>query len=395
MKTVVVGITGGIAAYRAADVVSQLKKDGYCVRVVMTKNATRFVAPLTFETLSANPVVTDMFNRETPWEVEHISLAKAADLILVLPATANVIGKVAAGIADDMLTTTIMAARCPVLFAPAMNEAMYTNPIVQRNIEDLSALGYRFVGPKQGALACGDVGIGHVEEKETILRAAYGLLEPKRDFAGKKIVITAGPTREPIDPVRYISNRSSGKMGYALAAAAAARGADVTLVSGPVSLKAPAGVKVVPVRTTAEMLETVMKEYVDADIVIKAAAPADYCIRDVSPYKIKKTKEEISLNLSLNPDIAAAVGKEKGDRFLVIFAAETNDVLKNGMDKLERKNADLIVINDVSQEGAGFEVDTNIVTIVDREGNHEVLPMMRKDEVAGKILDSVARHLKL
>ncbi len=392
-KTIVVGITGSIAAYKAADLVSRLKKhEGFTVRVIMTKAATEFIAPLTLETLSGQPVIVDMFNRETPWEVEHISLAKAADVMVIAPATANIIGKLAGGIADDMLSTTVMATKSPVLIAPAMNSNMYTNPVVQSNMDRLKERGYTFVEPRTGMLACGIAGVGKLAPVDVIHDSIMNMLTEK-DLKGKSVLVTAGPTREPIDPVRYISNRSSGKMGYAIAGRAAARGADVTLVTGPVQLPIPNGVRAVKVQTTEDMLNAVMAEYEKNDIIIKAAAPADYLIKDYSKVKIKKTESELELKLSINPDIAAELGRKKGGRFLVIFAAETDNAFKNGLDKLERKNADLIVINDVSREGAGFEVDTNIVSIVDREGAVEHCPMMSKQEVADHILDAVLERL--
>ena len=392
-KTVVIGITGSIAAYKAADLVSQLKKhEGFTVRVIMTKAATEFISPLTLETLSGQPVAVDMFNRETPWEIEHISLAKAADVMVIAPATANIIGKLAGGIADDMLSTTVMATKAPVLIAPAMNSNMYTNPVVQSNIDKLKDRGYNFVEPATGMLVCGIAGVGKLAPVDVIHGSIMDILT-KKDLKGRSVLVTAGPTREPIDPVRYISNRSSGKMGYAIAARAAARGADVTLVTGPVNLPVPRGVRAVNVQTTEDMLDAVMAEYEKNDIIIKAAAPADYLIKDYSKVKIKKTEAELELKLSINPDIAAELGKKKGDRFLVIFAAETDNAFENGLDKLERKNADLIVINDVSREGAGFEVDTNIVSIADRSGIIENCPMMSKREVADHILDSILERL--
>lgn len=387
-KCVVVGVTGGIAAYKACEVVSRLKKLNADVRVIMTRNATEFVQPLTFQSLSHNPVSVDTFANIQTWEIEHIALAQRADLFIIAPATANIIGKLACGIADDMLSTTVMATRAPVLIAPAMNTAMLENPATQQNIRTLKSRGMRMIAPGVGMLACGTSGAGRMSEPEQIVAAAVEALMPREDFAGLAVVVTAGPTAEPLDPVRFITNRSSGKMGYALAAAARARGADVTLISGPTALDAPAGVNVVHIRTTQELYDAVMAN-AGADVVIQAAAPADYRAREVSPTKIKRTGETLMVELVPNPDIAAALGERKrAGQTLVGFAAETNDVVANAQGKLRRKSLDLIVANDVTRAGAGFDVDTNIITLIDAESTRE-LPLMTKREAADRILDRV------
>ena len=391
-KCVVVGVTGGIAAYKACEVVSRLKKLNADVRVIMTRNATEFVQPLTFQSLSHNPVSVDTFANIQTWEIEHIALAQRADLFIIAPATANIIGKLACGIADDMLSTTVMATRAPVLIAPAMNTAMLENPATQQNLRTLESRGMHMIAPGVGMLACGTSGAGRMSEPEQIVAAAVEALRPREDLAGLEVVVTAGPTAEPLDPVRFITNRSSGKMGYALAAAARARGADVTLISGPTALDAPAGVNVVRIRTTQELYDAVMA-HAGADVVIQAAAPADYRAREVSPTKIKRTGETLMVELVPNPDIAAALGERKrAGQTLVGFAAETNDVVANAQGKLRRKSLDLIVANDVTRAGAGFDVDTNIITLIDAGSTRE-LPLMTKREAADKILDRVLELL--
>ena len=391
-KCVVLGVTGGIAAYKACEILRLLQKQGMDVFVVMTKNATRFVAPLTFETLSGHPVAVDTFERPATWEVEHIALAKRADLFLIAPATANIIAKLACGIADDMLSTTVLATRAPVMIAPAMNTGMWENPATQDNLRTLMARGVRVVAPASGHLACGDSGAGKLEDVEVIVRQAVQVLQgsQRRDMEGLRVMVTAGPTREPLDPVRYISNRSSGKMCYAIARAAARRGAQVTLLSGPVSLPKPEGVEVVPILTTQELLERA-GERVDAqDVLIQAAAPADYRAKEIAPQKIKKQGGAgMTLELVENPDVAAALGQRKQPHQVFVgFAAETNDVQAHARDKLARKNLDMIVANDVTRPGAGFDVDTNIVTLMTGEGSI-ALELMTKDEVAQRILDRV------
>ena len=385
---VVLGVTGGIAVYKACELLRLLQKRGIDVFVVMTQNACRFVAPLTFETLSGHPVAVDTFDRPQTWEVEHIALAKRADLFLIAPATANIVGKMACGIADDMLSTTVMATRAPVLVAPAMNTGMWENAAVQQNVKTLRARGVEIVAPVSGHLACGDSGAGKLEDVEVIAERACELLFAKKDMEGLRVMVTAGPSREALDPVRYISNRSSGKMGYAIAQAAQKRGAEVTLLSGPVAIEAPQGVKLVPFTTTQELLDRASELAQEQDLLIQAAAPADYRAKEVAPQKIKKQGgEPMTFTLVENPDVAATLGKAKrSGQVFVGFAAETNDVLAHARDKLARKNLDMIVANDVTRPGAGFDVDTNIVTLITKDGQ-EALPMMSKAEVAQRILD--------
>ena len=372
---VVLGVTGGIAVYKACELLRLLQKRGIDVFVVMTQNACRFVAPLTFETLSGHPVAVDTFDRPQTWEVEHIALAKRADLFLIAPATANIMGKMACGIADDMLSTTVMATRAPVLVAPAMNTGMWENAAVQQNVKTLRARGVEIVAPVSGHLACGDNGAGKLEDVAVIAERACELLFAKKDMEGLRVMVTAGPSREALDPVRYISNRSSGKMGYAIAQAAQKRGAEVTLLSGPVT-------------TTQELLDRASELAQEQDLLIQAAAPADYRAKEVAPQKIKKQGgEPMTFTLVENPDVAATLGKAKrSGQVFVGFAAETNDVLAHARDKLARKNLDMIVANDVTRPGAGFDVDTNIVTLITKDGQ-EALPMMSKAEVAQRILD--------
>ena len=385
---VVLGVTGGIAVYKACELLRLLQKRGIDVFVVMTQNACRFVAPLTFETLSGHPVAVDTFDRPQTWEVEHIALAKRADLFLIAPATANIIGKMACGIADDMLSTTVMATRAPVLVAPAMNTGMWENAAVQQNVKTLRARGVEIVAPVSGHLACGDSGAGKLEDVAVIAERACELLFAKKDMEGLRVMVTAGPSREALDPVRYISNRSSGKMGYAIAQAAQKRGAEVTLLSGPVAIKAPQDVKLVPFTTTQELLDRASELAQEQDLLIQAAAPADYRAKEVAPQKIKKQGgEPMTFTLVENPDVAATLGKAKrSGQVFVGFAAETNDVLAHARDKLAHKNLDMIVANDVTRPGAGFDVDTNIVTLITKDGQ-EALPMMSKAEVAQRILD--------
>lgn len=389
-RCVVLGVTGGIAAYKAAEIVSRLKKLGADVRVIMTKNACEFITPLTLETLSVNPVVCDTFERARTWEVEHIALAARADLFLIAPATANIMAKMAAGLADDMLSTTVLATHAPILLAPAMNTAMWENPVTQENREKLARRGVRFVGPAEGHLACGTTGKGHIASVEDIVSQACALLCPVRDLQGRRVLVTAGPTREPLDPVRYLTNRSSGKMGYALAEAAAARGAEVTLLTGPVSLDVPAGVTALRFETTQDLFVLALAHAPEQDVVIQAAAPADYRAQAVALHKIKKADgEPLTLSLVENPDVAKALGgRKRPGQIFVGFAAETDDVLAHARQKLERKRLDLIVANDVTRPGAGFDVDTNIVTLVSHEDIRE-LPILSKREVADRILDRV------
>lgn len=389
-KTVVIGVCGGIAAYKACDIVSKLKKLDLDVHVIMTKSACEFVAPMTFQTLSQNFAITDMFEEPKTWDVEHISLAKKADTFLIVPATANVIGKIAGGIADDMLTTTVMATKAPVIIAPAMNTNMYENPIVQDNIEKLKGYGYKFVEPASGRLACGDLGRGKLADVDDIVHEVYVSLFGSDDLKGMKITVTAGPTVEDIDPVRYITNRSSGKMGYSIAKRAIMRGAEVTLISGPTSLDRPRGVyKFVQTSSAESLYNAVNDNFEDCDALIQSAAVADYKPKNYSKKKVKKKDGDLSIELARTKDVAKEMGKIKADKVLVGFAAETNDLLQNAQRKIESKNLDFIVANDLTKEGAGFNTDTNIVKIIDAYGNMEDYPKMSKEDVADIILDKV------
>lgn len=381
-KSVVVGVCGGIAAYKALDVISSLKKRDIDVNVIMTESATKFVNPLSFQSLSQNMVVTDMFAEPRAWEIQHISLAKKADLMLIVPATANIIGKVANGIADDMLSTTIMATKAPVVFAPAMNTNMYHNPIVQENIEKLKKHGYSFISPASGRLACGDVGEGKLADTKLISDSVCSMLYDIKDMKGKKVLVTAGPTISPIDPVRFISNRSSGKMGYAIAEEARDRGADVTLISGPTNLEIPFGVNTIKVSTNEEMYNEVFKYFDFQDIVIKCAAVGDYKPREYSPVKIKKKDDELNLTLIKDRDILRSLGAIKKKQILVGFAAESNDLISYAESKLKAKNLDYIVANDISKEDTGFEADDNRVTIMNKNGSNIHLDKMPKKSVA-------------
>ncbi len=387
-KQIVLGVTGGIAAYKAVELLRLLTRGEATVHVIMTRSATEFVTPLTFQTLSMNPVNTELFNLISEREIGHISLADRADLFIIAPATANVIGKLAGGIADDMLTTTVMATRAPVLIAPAMNVNMYQNPLYRENEEKLRRHGYRIVAPARGMLACGWEGEGKFQEPAVIVEEARRALAPQ-DLAGERFLVTAGPTREEIDPVRFVSNHSSGKMGYAIARAAWRRGAEVALVSGPTCLENPWGIETVRVESAMEMRDAVMARLPASTVVVKAAAVADYRPASRSAGKIKKGAETMVLELEKNPDILAEVGRAKGDRVVVGFAAETGELLENARAKLKGKNVDLMVANDVSQAGAGFNIDTNIAKLLHRNGTVEELPLMEKELVAEAILDRV------
>lgn len=395
-KIVVIGVSGGIAVYKTLDVVSRLRKLGVNVNVIMTKSATEFVTPLSFQSLSQNYVVCDMFEDPKTWDVEHISLAKRADVFLIAPATANVIGKIANGIADDMLTTTVMATKAKVLIAPAMNTNMYENPILQRNINTLKELGYNFVEPESGRLACGDTGKGKLASPETIVDEVVKLLSKDQDLKGKSIIVTAGPTIESIDPMRYITNRSTGKMGYSIAKEAIERGADVTLITGPTNLTPPQNLKkLVKIESAKDMYEAVLENLDENDVVIKSAAVADYKPKNYSNKKIKKSDDDLVIELDRNKDIAQEIGKIKNNKILVGFAAETNDLIENASLKIKKKNLDFIVANDLTKEGAGFGVDTNIVKIIDKEGNITEYPKMKKEEVANIILDKIKELLSV
>jgi len=395
-KKIILGVTGGIAVYKAADIVSRLKKQGADVEVIMTEAARHFVDPLTFQTMSLNPVHTSMFNEVEVSEVEHISLAQKSDIILVAPATANTIGKVANGIADNLLTTVIMASTTKVVFAAAMNTFMYNNPMVQDNIEKLEQLGYEFIEPGVGLLACGDYGAGKMAEPSDIVDYVINSFV-KKDLSDQKIVITAGPTIEPIDPVRYMTNYSSGKMGYSLAEEAVKRGAEVELVSGPTNLKPPKEAETININTTQEMLDTIEDIFDECDVLIKSAAPADYKSETIEKNKIKKKSEKNDkLNISMipNPDIAEHFGRKKTDQIVVGFAAESENLIENSKLKLRNKNLDFIVANDITQKGAGFGADTNIVTIIDDKEKIENYSQMDKREVANVILDKISAMRK-
>jgi len=392
LGTVVLGVTGGIAAYKSCEVVSRLVKAGVGVYVIMTRSACEFVSPLTFQTLSRNPVAVDTFEAPNAWEVEHISLAKKADVLLVAPATANVLAKLANGLADDMLTTTALACDAPLLLAPAMNTVMWQHPATQQNLQTLLARGARSVGPEGGSLACGDVGAGRMSEPQDIVDACLSLLAARRDMEGLRVLVTAGPTREALDPVRFLTNRSSGKMGYAIARAAVARGAQVTLVTGPVHLPAVAGAGMVPVTTTADLLREVTLRAPGQDVLIQAAAPADFAPALASERKLKKNGDGgLTLELVQTADVAREAGRSKkpGQTF-VGFAAETHDGLENARRKLESKFLDLIALNDVTRPGAGFDTDTNELTLLTRDTVKE-LPMMSKQEAAEALLDEILR----
>mgnify|MGYP004459219849 FL=1 len=389
-KKVLLGVSGGIAVYKALDVISRLKKKGIEVKVIMTKSATEFVTPLSFQSLSENPVVIDMFDEPKAWEIQHISLAKWADLVVVVPATANIIGKVANGIADDMLSTTIMATKAEVIFCPAMNTNMYENKIVQKNMATLKDLGYGFINPASGRLACGDIGRGKLENTEIIAEKIIKKLSSKsRDFEGKNVLVTAGPTIVPIDPVRYLTNRSTGKMGYEIAKEARDRGANVTLISGPTSLDIPTGVNFIKVNTNEEMLNAVLDNFNDSNIVVKSAAVADFNVKEYSKEKIKKTDSNLVIELERDKDILETLGKQKTNQIIVGFAAESSNVIENSKSKLKRKNIDYIVANDITSNDTGFASDDNKVTIISSLGDVISLDKMSKREVAKNIFDMI------
>ncbi len=391
-KNIVMGISGGIAVYKAVDIVSRLKKLNANIDVIMTKSAAEFVTPLTFQSISQNPVTENIFNEPKQWEIQHISLAKKADLFLVAPATANIIGKVANGIADDMLSTTIMATRAKVIFAPAMNTNMYNNVIFKENMNKLRNLGYEFIKPGSGRLACGDIGEGKMAEPCDIVDYIVNSFSDM-PLKGKKIIITAGPTIEPLDPVRYMTNYSSGKMGFALAKVAQQKGAEVILITGPVNLEPPFEVKLIRINTTQEMFNAIEKHFDDCHVLIKAAAPLDYRPARVSEQKIKKEKDEIEFKFVKNTDIAAHFGKIKKNQIVVGFAAETENIVENALKKIDKKNLDFIVANNVLAENAGFKSDNNIVTIIDKDGAKIDYPMMKKEDVAKTIVDKVTEML--
>ncbi len=388
-KTVLLGVCGGLAAYKTASLASMLVKQEADVHVIMTEHAVNFINPITFETLTGNKCIVDTFDRNFQHNVEHVSLGKRADVLLVAPATANVIGKMAAGIADDMLTTTFLACRCPVLIAPAMNTAMYQNPIVQDNLKKLAGYGCRVIEAASGWLACGDTGAGKMPEPEVLYSHIEKEIACPKDMQGLNVLVTAGPTRESLDPVRYITNHSSGKMGYALAKAAMLRGAKVTLVSGPVSLTPPLSVKVIPIVSAQDMYQAVTENFPQQDIVIKAAAVADYRPAVVSSEKVKKKEEQFLLPMERTRDILQYLGEHKRkDQYLCGFSMETEHMIGNSRVKLEKKHLDMIVANNLKEAGAGFQADTNVVTLITQE--EEVpLGLMSKEEAAHSILDKI------
>lgn len=393
-KTVVLGVTGSIAAYKMANVASALVKEGADVHVVMTKNATNFINPITFETLTNNKCLVDTFDRNFQFHVAHVSLSQKADVFMIAPASANIIGKLANGIADDMLSTMALAAGCKIIVAPAMNTHMFENRIVQDNLDKLKKFGFEVIEPAAGRLACGDVGAGKLPGEDILLDYIRREIEFQKDMAGLKVLVTAGPTVEKIDPVRYISNHSSGKMGYAVAEIASKRGADVTLISGPVHIEPPAFVKIANIQSADDMYNAVMDNFADCDILVKAAAVADYTVPDASDEKIKKKDDDLSLAFSRTKDILKAVGERKTDRQIVCgFSMETSNLIENSKKKLVSKNCDMIVANNLKDDGAGFGVDTNKVTII-TENNADSLDVMTKKETAEKILDAALSLLK-
>ena len=389
-KEIVLGVTGGIAAYKSAEIVSRLRHSGANVHVIMTRNATEFIAPLTFQTLSANQVVTDTFEVPEYWNVEHVALAKLADIFVVAPATANILAKMASGIADDMLSTTLLATKAQILVAPAMNTGMWTAPATQNNVKVLKERGVRMIGPESGMLACGDEGAGRMSEPETIVEEICRILSRKQDYAGKKVLITAGATRERLDPVRFITNDSSGKMGFAIAEAARDRGAEVTVIRGSVTAEIPAGIHMIRIESARELYDAMMQKAPEQDVIIQAAAVSDYRPAEQKDRKIKKESgSDLTLILTENPDIAKAVGEQKKPgQTLVGFAAETDNLLKNAKSKLGKKKLDLIVANDVTKPGAGFNVDTNIAVLITSDGSTEE-PLQTKRQLAERILDKV------
>lgn len=394
-KTVLLAVTGSIAAYKIAYLASSLKKLDADVHVLMTENATNFINPITFETLTGNKCLVDTFDRNFEFSVEHVSLAKKADVVMIAPASANVIGKIAHGIADDMLTTTVMACRCRKIVAPAMNTNMYENPIVQDNLKILKKYGYEVIAPAEGYLACGDTGAGKMPEPQLLLEYILRETACEKDMKGLKVLVTAGPTQEPIDPVRFITNHSTGKMGYAIAAVCMRRGAEVTLVSGPTAVQKPEFVNIVPVTTAREMFEEVTSRADEQDIIIKAAAVADYRPKNVSSEKVKKTDGELSMEMERTDDILAYLGSHRRPgQFLCGFSMETENVLENSRKKLKKKNLDMIAANSLKVEGAGFGGDTNVITII-TEDEEVSLELMSKEEAASKILDQIlARRTK-
>ena len=393
-KNIVLGVTGGIACYKAAALASALVKQHAQVQVIMTENAAKFVSPITFEQLTGRKALTDTFDRNFQHSVEHIAVADRADFVLIAPATANIIAKLAHGLADDMLSTTVLACRCPKAVAPAMNTNMYENPVTRDNLETLRRYGWEVVEPAVGRLACGAEGKGKLPEPEELLEVCLHAAAHEKDLRGKRVLVTAGPTREPLDPVRYLSNRSSGRMGYAIARAAARRGAEVTLVSGPTSLPRPGYTEIVDVETAQEMFEAVTARAPEADIIIKAAAVADYRPARVADNKIKKADGELSLPLERTRDILGTLGQNKREgQFLCGFSMETENLLENSRAKLRKKNLDLVAANNVKVAGAGFGVETNVLTLIGPERERE-LPLMSKDAAADALLDEIVKRMK-
>lgn len=392
-KNIVLAVTGSIAAYKIAGLASMLKKLDANITVLMTENATNFINPITFETLTGNKCLVDTFDRNFQYNVEHVALAKQADVVMIAPASANVIGKIANGIADDMLTTTVMACACKKMIAPAMNTQMYRNPIVQDNLERLKRFGYEVIAPATGFLACGDVGVGKMPSENELLQYILRECACEKDMEGMNVLVTAGPTMEKIDPVRFVSNHSSGKMGYALARNCMLRGANVTLVTGKTSLEPPMFVNVIPVVSAEDMYEAVMDCFDGQDIVIKAAAVADYRPKNPADEKVKKKEGELVIELEKTTDILKTLGERKDKQFLCGFSMETENMLENSREKLRRKNLDMIVANNLKTKGAGFGTDTNIVTILTEQDTKE-LEIMSKDEVAGVIVDNILERIK-
>ncbi len=391
-KTVVIGVSGSIAAYKAAEIISLLKKLNAEVKVIMTKSSTKLIGECTLQTLSNNPVYTDMFSEPFRWEIDHISLAKSADVFLIAPASANIIGKIAGGIADDMLTTTVMATEAKKFIAPAMNSKMYLNPIVQKNMDLLKSIDYKFIEPGSGILACGDEGIGKLASPQDIVDVVAGYLTSKQTLKGKKVLLTAGPTIESIDPVRYITNHSSGKMGYAMAREAVSRGADVTLVSGPVDIDPPKGCNFIRVKSAVEMNEIVLRESEDSNIIVKSAAVSDYRPKITHDQKIKKSKDDFVLELERNPDILKNLSNiKKSGQVLVGFAAETENLIANAKSKMEKKHLDMIVANDVSLKHSGFKSDKNKAVILIRGGEKIELELMTKQELSRIVFDEIEK----
>jgi len=388
-KKIVVGVSGGIAAYKACEIVSWLRNNHAQVQVLMTANSCNFVSPMTFTALAGNPALTDLFDSHSPLPIAHIAAVQDADLMLIVPATANIIAKAAAGLADDLLSSALLAASCPVLLAPAMNVNMFRHPATTANLAKLKGWGYKIIEPGIGRLACGTEGKGRLADLPVIQNAVCDILLKHKDFIGRRLLVTAGPTREAIDPVRFISNRSSGKMGYAIAKAAAERGAEVCLISGPVALTPPLGVRVIMIQSAEEMYCAVLKEFNDAEIIIKAAAVADYRPGKFYSQKIKKQGKNIELELVPNTDILLQLGKQKEGRILVGFAAESEDITGYAQKKLAAKNLDMIVANDITRNDAGFDANTNAVTLITPDGCQKELPLLAKDEVANLILDKI------